>query len=866
MTADYPRLQAALHAELGAGGRDLAVPGGIDALLREQARDEAPGSPLLRMIAALPATGYASLTPADREAWLRRAIATVRRELTLESELRPAAPPATAAPAAPAKKPPAKRRAPRVATEQEMRDAGEAPRARPASKAASGATPEAARRIVPGAAALDVPIERAGTGLRGTSIEKLHRLGIRTVGDALRHYPFRHLDFSRTIPIAAIRPGMDVTIRGRIESSKIIPMGRGGRLKATEIWVSDGLARVKATWFNQPFMAKALPAGAEVALLGKVTLFRGQAGFQSPEYERLDRTGEAALRLVPVYHLTEGLPQRTLRGLIEKLLEQYVDRIEDPLPASIRTRLELLPLAEATRQCHYPDSEARLLEAQRRLAFDELLAVQIGVQARKREWQQSGDAPAITDHTVAEAFLATLPFALTAAQRRVLSEVREDIALTRPMSRLLEGDVGSGKTVVALAAMLSFVAAGYQAVLMAPTEVLAEQHYRTLCRVLAGEAEPPLNGLVNVPGMPLPVKVVLLTGSTPAKERREAVAAIKHGGAHLVVGTHALIQEGVDYHRLGLAVVDEQHRFGVVQRGLLRRKGIESSANAATGASVTPHLLAMSATPIPRSLALTLYGDLDLSVIDEMPPGRTPIETRYLTPIQRREAFAKVRQEIAAGRQAFVICPLVEGSETVQSRAATEEVERLRTEEFPDLADRILLLHGRMASKAKDQVMQAFATHEADILVSTAVVEVGIDVPNATVMVIEGADRFGLAQLHQFRGRVGRGQHPSTCFLLADDPTPEAEERLSVMERTTDGFALAEADLQLRGPGDLYGTAQSGLATLRVASLLDTRLIDSARREAKSLLDADPDLALPEHRALRYAVADRAAAVTVEVH
>ncbi|MDA1240963.1 MAG: ATP-dependent DNA helicase RecG, partial [Chloroflexi bacterium] len=803
MTADFPRLRLTLERELEAGARDLTEPDGLDALLRAQARDEAPGSPLLRMIAALPPTGYGSLAPGERAAWLRRALATVRRELALEDELQPATLPVRGEATPPARKPPAKRRAPRVATEQEMRDAGEAPRARPASKA-SGAGSASARKVAPGAAGLDLPIERAGTGMRGTSIEKLHRLGIRTVGDALRHYPFRHLDFASTIPIAALRPGVDATVRGRIDVSRIVPMGRGGRLKATEVWISDGMARLKATWFNQPFMARALPVGAEVALLGKVSVFRGQLGFQSPEYERLDRAGTVTLRLVPVYHLTEGLPQRTLRGLIEKLLEEYGDRIEDPLPAAIRQRLGLLGLQEATRQCHYPDSEAQLREAQRRLAFDELLAIQIGVQTRKREWQQSGDAPAVTDHAVAEGFLGTLPFALTGAQRRVLSEVREDIALTRPMSRLLEGDVGSGKTVVALAAMLSFVAAGYQAVLMAPTEVLAEQHYRTLCKVLSGESEPPLNGLVNVPGMPLPVKVVMLSGSTLAKQRREAVAAIKHGGAHLVVGTHALIQEGVDYHRLGLAVVDEQHRFGVIQRGQLRRKGIESSAATEAGTSVTPHLLAMSATPIPRSLALTLYGDLDLSVIDEMPPGRTPIATRYLTPIQRREAFHHVRQEVVAGRQAFVICPLVEGSDAVQSRAATEEVERLRTEEFPDLADRILLLHGRMAAKEKDRVMKAFAAHEADILVSTAVVEVGIDVPNATVMVIEGADRFGLAQLHQFRGRVGRGEHPSTCFLLADDPTPEAEERLSVLERTNDGFALAEADLQLRGPGDLF--------------------------------------------------------------
>ncbi|TAK80502.1 MAG: ATP-dependent DNA helicase RecG, partial [Dehalococcoidia bacterium] len=453
---------------------------------------------------------------------------------------------------------------------------------------------------------------------------------------------------------------------------------------------------------------------------------------------------------------------------------------------------------------------------------------------------------------------------LTQAQARVLHEVREDIARPHPMSRLLEGDVGSGKTVVALAAMLSMVQAGYQSVLMAPTEVLAEQHYRTLCRLLSGEAEPPLHGLVTVAGLPLQVRLVLLTGSTKAAERRDALNAIRFGGAQIVVGTHALIQEGVTYHRLGLAVVDEQHRFGVMQRGELRRKGIEASAN--EGRPLTPHLLVMSATPIPRTLALTAYGDLDLSIIDEMPAGRVPIETKFLPPIQRVEAFQHVRAEVAAGRQAFVICPLVEGSEAVESRAATEEYERLRTEQFPDLAERILLLHGRMPAREKDRVMRAFAAHEGDILVSTAVVEVGIDVPNATVMVIEGADRFGLAQLHQFRGRVGRGEHASFCYLLADDPSAEAEDRLSVMERTNDGFALAEADLQLRGPGDLFGTAQSGIPGLRVASLLDAPLIDAARREASALLEADPELALPEHRALRYAIASRAGEVVVETH
>jgi len=855
MPADLPRLRGALERELAAGARDTTVAGGLDSMLREQARGEPPGSALLRMIAALPGSGFGSLTVEERAAWLRRALATVKRELALEEALTPVTRGSVRMAATPrATRKPARTKAPPPD--------GERPLSRPESRPRAAAK----EQVAPGAAGLDLPVERAGTGLGAAHLARLKRLGIQTVRDALEHYPSRHTDFSQTVAIAALRVDQEQTVRGRIVASREVRMGRGGKMRSTEIVVQDAAgSRITATFFNQPFMARSLPEGAEVALAGKVARFRNRPQYANPEWERLDGDSEGRHtgRLVPVYPLTEGLPQRTLRTAIAKLLEWYGERIEDPLPAEIRRRLGLLGLMEATRQCHYPDSQEALREARRRLAFDELLAIQVGVQTRRREWR-GGDAPAVAVRDVADAFLRTLPWALTGAQARVLAEVREDIARPQPMSRLLEGDVGSGKTVVALAAMLSMVQAGYQSVLMAPTEVLAEQHYRTLCRLLSGEAEPPLHGLVTVPGMPLQVRVVLLTGSTRAAERRDALDAIRFGGAQIVVGTHALIQEGVTYHRLGLAVVDEQHRFGVMQRGELRRKGIEAAAT--EGRPLTPHLLVMSATPIPRTLALTAYGDLDLSIIDEMPAGRVPIATRYLPPIQRVEAFQHVRAEVAAGRQAFVICPLVEGSEAIESRAATEEYERLRTEQFPELAERILLLHGRMPAREKDRVMRAFAAHEADILVSTAVVEVGIDVPNATVMVIEGADRFGLAQLHQFRGRVGRGEHASFCYLLADDPSAEAEDRLSVMERTRDGFALAEADLQLRGPGDLFGTAQSGIPGLRVASLLDAPLIDAARREASTLLEADPELALPAHRALRYAIASRAGEVVVETH
>ncbi len=874
MSADLGRLGTVLSNELEAGAADALIAGGLDELLRVHAQDEQPGSPLLRMVAALPARGYRSLDEDERRTWLRRAMATIRREAALERELKPVGKRSGAAngngSASTSRRPGGGAK----------RSAGAASAAGTNGAASSGAAPVAKKRRAPVAKkraadvpksatpvgthelGLALPIAAAGTRLGKANLTRMEKLGILTVADALQHFPARHNDFSQTVPISQLQIDMEQTVRGVVNQAREVRMGRGGKMRSTEATVSDESgASVRVTWFNQPFIAKSLSAGMPIALAGKVTVFRGRPTFQNPEFERLalNADGTHTGRLVPVYPLTQGLPQRSLRGVIANLLERYGDRIEDPLPAEIRARHKILPLADAIRQIHYPDSRAELEEARHRIAFDELLAIQVSVQTRKQQWQASGDAPVVTDYSLADGFLETLPFKLTGAQRRVLAEVRSDMARTVPMARLLEGDVGSGKTVVALAAMLDLIDDGYQTVLMAPTEVLAEQHFRTLCTLLSGEPEPPLNGLVQIGTHQ--TKIVLLTGSTKAKQRREALDAIRHGGAQIIVGTHSLIQESVIYQRLGLAVVDEQHRFGVLQRGELRKRGVT-----ALGESHTPHLLVMSATPIPRSLALTVFGDLDLAVIDEMPPGRTPIETKWLAPNQRADAFGHVRREIEAGRQVFVICPLVEDSEAIQSRAATEEYERLRTQEFPEWADRIALLHGRMSSKDKDAAMRAFADGETDILVSTAVVEVGIDIPNATVMVIEGADRFGLAQLHQFRGRVGRGEHASFCYLLSDDPSEDAQERLSVMERTTDGFALAQADLELRGPGDLYGTAQSGLPTLRVASLLDAPLIDATRREAELLLKDDPKLVKVEHQALRYAIARRSASLVAEQH
>ena len=858
MTADLGQLSAVLTREFEGGAKDALVEGGLDDLLRSQARGEQPNSPLLRIVAALPPAGYRSLETEDRQVWLRRALATIRRETALAGELKPATvrrrapagPPAEAAHrngkqapvAAKKKRAPAKRKS--------------APKKRAADVPVTQ-TPSGSRQL-----GLELSIVNAGTRLGKANLTRLEKLGIHTVVDALRHFPNRHQDFSKTVPITHLEIDTEQTIRGVVDRAREIRMGRGGKMRSTEATISDESgASIRVTWFNQPFIAKSLPAGTPIALAGRVTAFRGHPTFQNPEFERLELNADGTHtgRIVPVYPLTSGLPQRSLRGVISGLLQRYGEHLEDPLPANIREKHGLLGYADAVTQIHYPDSQEQLAEARRRLAFDELLAIQVGVQSRKREWQISGNAPLVESHALADDFLKTLRFTLTGAQERVLREIRDDTGRTTPMSRLLEGDVGSGKTAVALAAMLDVVSEGYQAVMMAPTEVLAEQHFRTLCTLLSGEPEPPLNGAVRVGGEPF--RIVLLTGSTKAKERRDALDAIKHGGTQIIVGTHTLIQESVQYYRLGLAVVDEQHRFGVLQRGELRRRGAT-----ADGESHTPHLLVMSATPIPRSLALTVFGDLDLSVIDEMPPGRMPIETKWLTPIERTTAFAHIRREVDAGRQAFVICPLVEDSAAVESRAATEEYERLRTEEYPELADRIALLHGRMSSKDKDKVMRTFSAHETDILVSTSVVEVGIDIPNATVMAIEGADRFGLAQMHQFRGRVGRGEHPSYCYLLSDDPSEDAQERLSVMENTTDGFELAQADLELRGPGDLYGTAQSGVPTLRVASLLDAPLIDATKKEAEELIAADPDLKAPEHQALRYAIAERTENLVAEQH
>ncbi len=671
-------------------------------------------------------------------------------------------------------------------------------------------------------------------GVSATYAKRLERLGVTTVRDLLFLLPRRYDDYSRLKTIEQLQYGEEVTLVGTVWDTKTRQARNG--IHITTCILADGAGTIEITWFNQPYLASRLRPGREIVISGKVEEYLGRLTFQSPTWEPLEREQLHTGRLVPVYPLTEGIGDRWLRRLMKTALDGFVARIADPLPASLRAQEGLLELPAALQAMHFPRDQAELQQARRRLCFEEFLLIQLGVLRKRQAWRGRHGQP-LARTPVVDRFLASLPFQFTGAQQRAWSQIQADIEGATPMSRLLQGDVGSGKTVVAVAAMLQAVAGGFQAALMAPTEILAGQHFESVCRQIGELA------LDRGSGGEQPVRVALLTGGLKAREKAEVREAISGGQVDIVIGTHALIQEGVQFGRLGLVVVDEQHRFGVHQRTSLRQRG---------DGDLVPHLLVMTATPIPRTLALTIYGDLDVSVIDELPPNRQQVITHLMAPRERERAYRFVRGEVEQGHQAFVICPLVEESDRLEARAATEEYERLQEEVFADL--RLALLHGRMKGDEKEATMAAFRNGEHDILVSTAVVEVGIDVPNATVMMIEGANRFGLAQLHQFRGRVGRGTAQSHCLLLADSGASEALERLRIVERTHDGFSLAEEDLRLRGPGEFFGTRQSGLPDLRVATLADSRILEDARRAAYALFEADPGLAQPTHRLLRQRV------------
>ncbi len=735
------------------------------------------------------------------------------------------------------------------ATAKAARVKGQSP-----STTAPAAVPTQSRPTPP----LDAPVTHL-RGIDAKTAAKLQRLDVSTVRDLLYLFPRRHNDYSQHSKVADLEPGHDATIIATVWEARQVRMGRQGNLRATEAVVGDETGNLRVIWFGQTYLAKQLPTGAQVALSGKVDLFQQDRVMESPDYEVLGPHNPMihAGRLVPVYPLTEGLTARNMRRIAWQALERWGASVEEFLPEPVAQDLGLDPLAHAVSQAHFPDDLESWETARRRLAFDELLLLQIAVQLRRQQWQQDARGiPIKVDHKVLDAFRERLPFAFTGAQERCLSETLSDMQRGTPaMSRLLQGEVGSGKTVVALAALLAAAVDGFQGSIMVPTEVLAEQHFKTVSALMGGLARPVQEeNLVTayVDPHPQPISVGLVTGSTRKSLKREIQARAADGTLDIVIGTHALIQREMAMPNLGLAVVDEQHRFGVSQRAALRGKG-----------DATPHMLIMSATPIPRTLALTLYGDLDISTLDELPPGRQEIITRWVPPEKRAPAYEFVRKQVQKGRQVFVICPLIEESDAVEAKAATEEFQRLSTEVFPEL--RLGLLHGRLGAKAKDKVMSQFHAAELDILVSTPVVEVGIDVPNASVMMIEAADRFGLAQLHQFRGRVGRGEHKSYCLLLSESPSDLARERLSAVEQIHDGFKLAEVDLSLRGPGDLFGTRQSGLPTLRMARLTDQDFLAQARDTAAAIIEDDPDLSKEDHLLLAQELARFQGKVSSEV-
>ncbi len=710
----------------------------------------------------------------------------------------------------------------RPAARPQARAAGEQkPRPKPIPRAE--AAPGAKHSQNP--AALDAPL----TVLQGVGPKHaatLEELGMRTLGDMLYYFPRRYDDYSQLKPIKSLWYGEQVTIIGTIESVNSRQV-HGGSRSVVEAFLGDGTGTLRLSWFNQPWMANRLKPGMQISVSAKVDQYLGRLVMNQPDWEPVEIEHLHTNRIVPIYPLTAKITQKWLRGLMNQVVTYWAPAIVDALPDSTRASAGLLPLGQAVLQAHFPVSQEQLKAARQRLAFDEIFFLQMGVLRQKRDWKSVAARQFAISAEWLQARVEALPFKLTTVQESALADLRADLVSGTPMNRLLQGDVGSGKTVVAALAAGMIAADGAQTAVMAPTSILAEQHYRTFLDLLAAE-----NGVLK------PQEIRLLIGATPESEKSEIRSELASGAIKVAIGTHALIEDPVRFADLQLVVIDEQHRFGVEQRAELRSKG------------GTPHLLVMTATPIPRSLALTIYGDLDLSIMDEMPAGRQPVATHVLMPQERERAYTLIRGQIKESRQAFIIYPLIEESEKLENTpAAVDDYEVLSKDIFPDLE--LGLLHGRMKPDEKDQVMLKFRDRQYDILVSTTVVEVGVDVPNATVMLVEGADRFGLAQLHQLRGRVGRGSEQSYCLLIPAHEDAVENERLQAMTETNDGFVLAERDLQQRGPGEFLGTRQAGYTSgLRMASLTDVALIEKARQHAQKLFEEDADLRKPEHALL----------------
>lgn len=821
MQPSIEKLQKFFKLEADMGFNNRAVIGGFEKIAASweaEARADQLPEDLVQAISER-LRNYGRLSPASRQEALQGLWRRIQRTISGSNELpfseTVSEPPAIMEPPQPEPHASEKSDAPEI--EKEAPAAHETSVAKSITRTVSKEPP----------AALDAPV----TALKGIGkriAQTLERLGITNLRDMLYYFPRRYVDYSTLKPINRLWYGEEVTIIGSVENIQTRTI-KNGKMQVIEALLSDSSGKLRLTWFNQPWIVQRLQRNPHISVSGKIEQYLGRLVIYNPEWEPLTQQQLHTNRIVPVYPLTSKITQTWLRRQMNSAVSFWAPRIVDPLPEAFCLKADLMDLPNAILQIHFPDSWDLLRAARHRLAFDEIFYLQLGALDQKRQWESRTARQFAPPQEWSQSQLARLPFELTSAQQRALADIDADLRSGSPMNRLLQGDVGSGKTIIAALAVGIVAQEGAQSAIMAPTSILAEQHFRNFQRHLAVELS-----------VLQPDEIRLLIGATSEAEKEEIRQGLAAGQIKLIVGTHALIEEPVQFSDLELIVIDEQHRFGVEQRATLRSKG------------TNPHLLVMTATPIPRSLALTIYGDLDLTIMDEMPPGRQPVETYVLHPGERERAYSLIRQQVEAGHQAFIIYPLVEESENSDAPAAVAEKDRLEKEIFPDL--KIGLVHGRLRPDEKESVMAQFRDRSYDILVSTSVVEVGVDIPNATVMLVEGANRFGLAQLHQLRGRVGRGADQALCMLIPDTSDAVENERLAAMSRTNDGFELAEIDLEQRGPGDFLGKRQSGFIDLRMASLSDVHLIEKARHHAQEIFKQDPNLSAPEHELMRAAM------------
>ena len=829
MHSSIRKLQKFLQLESERGYDNRAVVGGLDKILPSWLKEALEDKLEQRLIdyVAEKMREYAGMDQQSRRETIRDLLSELK-EPELQQQTRrthtPQAPKQEVPVVQPATQPPAPQETetPLVqATAQPARDVKPEPEAEKPAPAPMPVVPQKPAIPESERVALNAPITTL-SGIGKSYAAKFSKLGLNNLIDLLYYFPRRYDDYSQLKPINRLEYGDELTVLATVQSCSQRKI-RNGRMTITEVIVSDGTGFLRLTWFNQPWITKSMKPGTQLVLSGKIDMYLGRLVMNNPEWEPIDKEHLHTNRIVPVYPLTAKITQRWLRKTLHQTVTFWAPRVRDFMPEQTLRDARLLDLPNALAQIHFPDSFEQLKAARNRLSFDEIFLLQLGVLNQKRKWQENAARIfEISDDWLSQR-TSNLPFDLTSAQNQAIADLRADLSSGKPMNRLLQGDVGSGKTVVAALGMAIVVENGAQSAIMAPTSILAEQHYRKVQELLSDMLEPG--------------QIRLLIGDTPEAEKQEIREGLADGSIKIIVGTHALLEDPVQFKDLHIAVIDEQHRFGVAQRANLRAKGKNL------------HLLVMTATPIPRSLALTVYGDLDLSIMDEMPAGRQPTTTRVLYPNEREQAYQVIRSQVEQGHQAFIIYPLVEADEEQDQRqAAVQEHQRLQEQVFPQF--KLGLMHGRLKPTEKDEIMNAFRNKEFDILVSTSVVEVGVDIPNATCMLIESANRFGLSQLHQFRGRIGRGDAQSYCILIPETSATVENERLTAMVESNDGFVLAERDLEQRGPGQFLGTRQSGYAELQMAQLSDIHLIEKARKHAQDLFNRDPNLQQPEHQEL----------------